>query len=177
MRKKCWYADSDNTVKVVGLKDKRTGAYVNAATITASLFKATPLNPLGVAVDKGGGLVGIPVTAHGLTSGVDFIRFTDSLGYDAQYDVHADTTANEIVITATFAEETFTGTESIYIGITNAKSVSLAYLSGTDGDYAGKFPKTAIIVTGQDYEAFGVAVSGGDEVLFRILRPAAYKGF
>lgn len=64
------------------------------------------------AVDKTGGLVGIPVTAHGLTPGMA-IAIDDTTNYDGWYLIVSQTT-NEIVITATYQAETFGGTETIH---------------------------------------------------------------
>lgn len=64
------------------------------------------------AVDKGGGLVGIPVTAHGLSAG-DSIAIDDTTNYDGWYLIVSQTT-NEIVITATYSAETFAGTETLH---------------------------------------------------------------
>lgn len=68
------------------------------------------------AVDKTGGKVGIPVTGHGLsTDGGDWITIEETTNYDGSYRTTSDTTTNEIVIEATYAAETFAGTEPIYI--------------------------------------------------------------
>ena len=60
--------------------------------------------------DKGGGLVGIPITAHPfVTDEPVTIDGTDN--YDGNYVIVSET-ENEIVITATYQEETFTGAET-----------------------------------------------------------------
>jgi len=59
------------------------------------------------AVDKGSGLVGIPITAHTFNPG-DSTTLAGTTNYDASY-VIVSTTANEIVIEATFVSETFAG--------------------------------------------------------------------
>jgi hypothetical protein len=72
----------------------------------------------GPAVDKGGGLVGIPVAGHGYA---DYTRIiiADTTYYDGPHEVHTSTTTNEIVITATYSAETFVGTEEVSdIGLT-----------------------------------------------------------
>jgi hypothetical protein len=63
----------------------------------------------GPAVDKGGGKVGVPCTGHACSAG-DRIKITDSTNYSSvAYAVDATSTANEIVITETYAAETFSG--------------------------------------------------------------------
>jgi hypothetical protein len=136
------YISTDNVVTWSELKDAETDAYDNAATLTMSLFKKVPLNPIaaGPAVLKGGGLVGIPCTAHGLIEN-DYIRIEGSQNYNDEFTVHADTTANEIVITHTQDAETFLGTERIFIGIADGTNVPLPY-TGTPGLYRGTLPDT-----------------------------------
>ena len=59
------------------------------------------------AVDKGGGLVGIPITGHDFVVD-DNTTLAGTVNYDATYTIISQT-ANEIVITATFVAETFVG--------------------------------------------------------------------
>ncbi len=65
------------------------------------------------AVDKGSGKVGIPVTTHGYTAG-EAVKILSTINYDGYYIVQSGTTANEVVIVATYAAETFAGTETIH---------------------------------------------------------------
>jgi len=65
------------------------------------------------AVDKGGGLVGIPSTAHGFTAG-EQIKIEDTTSYNGAFIVDPTTTANEIVITAAYIAEAFAGTETAH---------------------------------------------------------------
>lgn len=136
------YISSPNVVTWAEFKDSETSSYVNDATVTMSLFNKTPLAPnAAVAVDKGGGKVGIPCTAHGMTS-TDNIRIEGSIAdYNKEYSVDGDTTTNEIVIVETFAAETFTGTERIFVGVPNGFNISLPY-TGTPGEYRGVLPHT-----------------------------------
>ena len=64
-------------------------------------------------VDKGSGKVGIQCDAHGYAVGA-LICIEGSTNYDDQHFVHGDTTANEIVIEATYVSETMAGTETIH---------------------------------------------------------------
>lgn len=59
------------------------------------------------AVDKGGGLVGVPVTGHPFAV-PESITIAGSTNYDATYPIVSQT-ANEVVITATYIAETFAG--------------------------------------------------------------------
>jgi hypothetical protein len=65
------------------------------------------------AVDKGGGKVGIPVTTHGYSTG-EGVKIIDTTNYDGYYIVDSTSTANEVVIVATYVAETFAGTEYIH---------------------------------------------------------------
>lgn len=64
------------------------------------------------AVDKGGGLVGIPVTGHSFTAGMN-LGILGTTNYNNHYIVQSQT-PNEIVIKATYAAENFAGTEEIW---------------------------------------------------------------
>jgi len=63
------------------------------------------INTGEAAVDKGNGTVGIPCTAHGFIAGMS-ITIHGTEHYDNTYTI-ASVSANEIVITATYAAETF----------------------------------------------------------------------
>ena len=63
------------------------------------------------AVDKGGGLVGIPITGHALTVGATVV-IAGTANYDGS-EVIVSATANEIVITATYNAETFSVTDTV----------------------------------------------------------------
>ena len=70
-------------------------------------------NAAGPAVDKGGGKVGIPCTDQPFSTD-ETIYIINSVAYNDRYIVDATSSANEIVITATYAAENFTGEESIH---------------------------------------------------------------
>ncbi len=61
-------------------------------------------------VDKGSGLVGIPITAHTFTDG-DITVIAGTTNYNDTHTIVSQT-ANEIVIPATYVAETFAGTET-----------------------------------------------------------------
>lgn len=65
--------------------------------------------------DKGSGKVGLPCTGHGYLTGATVVVDGTS-NYDGAYVVLSDSTANEIVVTATYAEETLAGTETVQLG-------------------------------------------------------------
>ena len=88
---------------------KKNGTEFGTATFSPDT------NPdAAAATDKTGGKVGIPVTAHGFSTGQKII-LDGTTNYDGTYEVDADSTTDEIVIVATYAAETFTGTEDILL--------------------------------------------------------------
>lgn len=94
----------------------------------------------GVAVDEGGGKVGIPVLNHDLVD-TGYVRLQRFVNYDEEYDL--DSVKNDkIIITATYAAETFTGNEQIYVGIPNGCNITLTYVASSDGKYRGILPDT-----------------------------------
>lgn len=72
---------------------------------TATLARRVVLS--GAAVDKGSGKVGLPCAGHGLMPGAR-ITVAGSTNYNATYTLLRGTSANELVVTATYAAETFT---------------------------------------------------------------------
>ena len=68
------------------------------------------------AVDKGGGLVGLPITGHGFQAGqIVVVAGTTNYDLPVGYEIISQTT-NEIVVTATYVAETFAGTETVVFG-------------------------------------------------------------
>jgi len=101
-----FYAKDSATVDAI-LSLKKDG--VEFGTVT---FLAGQLIDNAAAVDKTGGKVGIPVTGHGLAIGTK-IKIAGSINYNDDYILDGTTTTNEIVITETYAAETFTGVETL----------------------------------------------------------------
>lgn len=63
------------------------------------------------ATDEGGGLVGLPATAHGFATGRK-ITLAGTVNYDGVHTVDAASTADKIVFAAAFNAEAFTGAET-----------------------------------------------------------------
>ena len=105
----------------------------------STMVKKTKNRFKGAAVDKGSGKVGLPVVKHDAASG-NHIRIEGTINYDGTYTVDATTSANEIVITATYAAETFNGLEEVYIGITGGTELTLSYVGASNGIYRGTLP-------------------------------------
>lgn len=137
------YPENDLLLQETDVKDIETDTLINTATIKASICKDPPLNPnAAVAVDKGGGKVGIPCTAHGLADETKII-IIGTVNYDGSNEVDNTSSENEIVITDAFVAETFNGNEEIYSGIKNGFEISLTHEEGdADGYYDGILPNT-----------------------------------
>lgn len=91
----------DNAVRYT---DSSGDSPTNVATIADVLVAAA-------AIDAGGGLVTIPVTAHSFTVGL-WIEIASTTNYDGVFEVIAIAT-NSVDITATFVSETFAITDTI----------------------------------------------------------------
>lgn len=103
--------------------------------------RATKSLDAGPAVDNGGGLVGIPITAHGFSSG-DLVTLSGTTNYDGTYSADSTTTTDELVISATFVAETFVTTQTASVrdyefytadGINDFDLDSFCYYLKTDG--------------------------------------------
>jgi len=86
--------------------------YKNGASFgTATFLPDTTVNA-AAAVDKTGGYTGIPITAHGFSTGQKII-LSGTTNYDGTYVVESASSTNEVVILATYVAETFAGTEDV----------------------------------------------------------------
>jgi hypothetical protein len=90
--------------------------YVKDSSANTGHLEGETLYPDGAATDEGGGLVGIPVN-NSYSSG-DTVEIRDSSNYDGSHTVHANTTSTKLVITDTYAAETFSGTTTVNLRCT-----------------------------------------------------------
>jgi hypothetical protein len=93
--------------------------------VSGTSIIALPLNFLinnAAAVNKGGGKVGVPVTAQPFATG-ESITITGTVNYNGAYLVDATSSANEVVITAAYVAETFDGVDD-RIGLTTPRSIA-----------------------------------------------------
>ncbi len=155
----------------------------------STIVKKTQNLFAGAVTDKGGGKVGIPVIRHEAVSG-DFIKIEGSKGtLDGEYTVDATTSADEIVVTAVFADvtQTMTGRETYYIGITNGTEIAMSYVAASDGDYRGVLPSTLkglvqneLVNTSRGqveigaYPLFAKAVKAGSQRTWQLLGVAKF---
>jgi len=72
------------------------------------------------AVDLGSGKVGLPATAHGLEPGTT-VLIDGTVGYDGYHTLAPETSANQLVITATYAAELVSSSDTV----TPARRVTL----------------------------------------------------
>ena len=113
------YDNRTSFVGVVPIED------ITDAIETPAAIVALPLSFLinnAAAVDKGGGKVGIPLTAQPFATG-EILTISSTVNYNsAAHVVDATSSANEVVITAAYVAETFDGVDDS-IGLTNPRSV------------------------------------------------------
>jgi hypothetical protein len=122
-RKKVWKAVSGVQIATLRIPISANAEVIslhntNAETVicTITLDSAEQTLNNAVAVDKGGGLVGIPLTGHGYSE-ANILLLNGSTNYDGVHILPSQTSgsANEIIITATYQAETFAGTETVCI--------------------------------------------------------------
>lgn len=86
-----------------------------------------------VAVDVGGGIVGLPFTGHPFTIG-ETILITGTTNYNGGFTVEAGTTDSQLQITDTYVSETFDGTELAAKKIAGLTSGTANMVSDSDGN-------------------------------------------
>jgi hypothetical protein len=113
--------DVDNrSTEVVGMVSVKD---VSNTVLMHSNLVALPNNFLidaAAAVNKGGGLVGIPVTSQPFNTGEN-VTIYGTVNYNGAYAVNAASSVNEVVIAATYVAETFDGVND-RIRLTTARS-------------------------------------------------------
>ena len=107
----------------------------------------------GVAVDEGGGKVGIPVIGHDCVAN-DYVR-VKTKKYSGEYSIDS-VTNDKIIIVETYVAETFKGTEKVYVGVPDGTNITLPYVGGSEGNYRGTLPDTL-----EGLVEYGASVSGG----------------
>jgi len=175
---KVLYVGSDNRIAVNGLRSASApNTYINDAVVKMSVVSKTliHLNAVGVAVNKGGGKVGLPSTEHGLSTGA-IVHLEGTDNYDAIYTVDATSSNNEIVVTATYVAETFTGNEYLFVAVKNAGNLALEYVADSDGKYLGNIPDTAKLVLDTFYYVLIHITAGADITIIRQDWKAVYNG-
>ena len=100
----CVWLETDNVIRVRGLKDEVSGSYINDAVITATLY------------------------------------------------------------------------DSSDVEVPGAANISIPYVAGTDGDYAGEIPSTVSLTEGASYTTKVTITGNGYKTTYTIVRRAKYKG-
>lgn len=114
------------------------------------------------AINRGSGLVGIPVQGHTLKAN-DVIRIWGTENYNGVYTID-NVVADEIRIPATFVEEQFTGSEYFYRGIKNGTNLTCT-AEGSGGNYSGVVPDTVELVKDDKYLLEVNASKSDDDLL------------
>lgn len=104
----------------IPIDDTTNGTTTPAAVVVHP--KAGVLIDNAAAVNVGGGVVGIPVTGHGFSTG-DSVNITNTTNYNNTYTVLGSSTANQVNITETYNAETFDGVDDT-IALTTPRSIA-----------------------------------------------------
>jgi hypothetical protein len=169
------YVNSENRVTLTDLTNQSDSSLVTDATVAVTLYDFTARKFLNraAAVNATGGLVDLPLSAHGYSVG-DFILLTGDDDYEAEYEIQTGTATDTIRVTATFVAKTFTGKEQVIKAVDNARNISMT--DGTGGDYAGNIPDTVKLILNHEYWAVVSATSGTNNAEFKQTWKAVYKG-
>lgn len=175
-----WYIETDNVVRIKNLQNVETLEYINDATVTGILYQLPALSPAAAAVvvDKAPAIgVGIPLVAHDITV-LTGVRCENFINYNGDFIVEMGTSVDEIIIDDTYVAEILTGNELIYPSIVGTvdNPITFAYEEESNGDYAGKVPKTAALIRGVQYMMCIWEVSGAEQVLAKITETAGFQG-
>lgn len=173
-----FYIDTDNIVKITGLKDAETGAYVNKATITGIVYILPSVSPTALgAATQVGVYTGIPCVGHGFVVG-DCIRFEKTANFDGEYTVQVGTTVDIIVINKLYVHEVFDGTELMFKAVVGSVSgpITFRYIDDSDGDYVCKIPNDSPFEQDLQYMLCIKEIHTENQVFLKIVDYAGYKG-
>ena len=106
---------------------------------SVSITVQTQGHLVGEARNAGGGTVGISIENHGRVAG-EYIHLIGTANYDGEEAV-VSATRDEVVITATYTAEVFTGKEEAFIGIGGTGLPSIAFSDDGGGDYSATLPE------------------------------------
>jgi hypothetical protein len=165
-----WVAFSDEKIHdnraVIASLGKEQMPVIDRSNLAWPIDPPTVALPLSflidaaAAVDKGGGKVGIPVTTQPFEND-EYVVITGTTNYNGNYQVDSSSTANEVVITATYAAETFDGTDD-RIGLLVPRNIET---------FAGT--KEVIMYNNHGSESVWFA---GQYGAYDYLNPAEYRG-
>lgn len=171
------YLDTANRIQVAGLRDYE-GDYQNDVTVECALFHQTKKELDSADVQDDGGNAQITLTDHGLSVG-DFVYLEGTVNYNGWWDVTDVTDSDTFTIDATYAEETFDGTEKLYQAVRTSTTwpIAMTYEAASDGDYYAILPED---MGGLDenslYYLFVVAKPGtSDQLTARLTLKAEYR--
>lgn len=107
-------SDADESADGFGLTNTNALSAIAAVTLDS----AEQALDNAAATDEGGGDVGIPLTGHGRSEG-ETVLLNGTANYDGVHVLPDQTKgdANKVIITATYAAETFAGTETLCVVI------------------------------------------------------------
>ena len=112
-------------------------AYIWGIPLNPITYTTLTLDTGGVNVSYSGGTkVGLPCAGHPFTSGQK-IRINGTDNHNGFFDVEAETTANQIVITDTYVNETFNGDETVVRYITMTAGVGSMTCDSDGNLYVG----------------------------------------
>ena len=174
------YIGSDTTLRLNGLVNQSgtSDVYVTNATVTATLYEYTrmrhPSRAAAVTLSAGT-KTGIPCEAHGFTSG-QYVLIHGTLNYDGEYALDATTTADQLVIVASYVAETFTGKETIQRAVPSARALALTYIGSSNGNYKGTVPDTIDLIHNEQYHLVISVSDGTSTMVDRQLVRAQYHG-
>lgn len=169
-------SDADESADGFGLTN--TNAVTAVCTVTLDSAEKE-LTDGGPAVDEGGGLVGIPSGGHGLSEG-DVVLIEGTTNYDGVHTLPSQALGNasEFIITATFAAENFSNTDTV-CEVINTTTYTLTTATRTYKQLWHEYTAqtAAHTVTIKLTAAAGATVQGGSfrgGVMVTLLRNPSY---
>ncbi len=162
------YIGSDNTVTLTGLQNQTDASYCNSATVTMTVYEYTKRKYLDKStIQDEGSKLGFYCSAHSYAAN-DYYYLHGTPDYDAEYIVGATSTDDYIVSTGTYSatkNNALDGTETVHKALSNARNLSLAYISSSDGNYRGTIPDTIKLHDQNEYFLVVTATDSASNVL------------
>jgi hypothetical protein len=169
------YVESDNEIKLEGLKEARTGTFINNAAVKATLVEKTKLvvSVAALTSENGGAATGLACANSKVAIG-DKVWIKGTKNCDGLYIALAGTTIDKLVIGVAYIADVLTGKEEIYRVISACAEQVLEYEAESNGDYYGTILNSALLFEGEEYYLFIVATYNGVVTTLRETYKAAY---
>jgi len=158
------YIGIDNDVILDELKNSRTDAFANSATVTFTLYRLLCKDAVTTALSTTIVSAGEPFVSGDAARSVVVLGAAAN-GGDLRTTIATYTDTGHVILTAA-PSATTTNTE-VRISVTDATAITMSYVAASDGQYRGTIDEGVVLQNGATYWIEISADAGSDVKDFR----------